>query len=237
MLGKRRTERMQTSSTSLEVLSQAATFVETESAGGRCEMSSSPRCFKKRAIANDIQDSCSAPAEKVRRSGNSEPKAVGKQPSTNSSDSEDDLDQPLDMSCKSWLCGMESQPQVRPSVITCAFRTQCHLKDVAEALPGSPEERAPPHEEESQPQGKDEDSSMCDPVIDEHFRRSLGKDYADLFDQNGSNSVSVTVDDHFAKALGDTWLHLQKQTTGPTEERSGSSGTAPMLPHPQGVLS
>jgi hypothetical protein len=27
---------------------------------------------------------------------------------------------------------------------------------------------------------------MCDPVIDEHFRRSLGKDYMSLFSSDGS---------------------------------------------------
>lgn len=58
-------------------------------------------------------------------------------------------------------------------------------------------------------------SGTCDPVIDEHFRRSLGKEYKDLFD--GSNSspnshcTGLTVDDHFAKALGETWVKLQEE--------------------------
>uniref|UniRef100_A0A1B6C9M0 Transcription cofactor vestigial-like protein 4 n=1 Tax=Clastoptera arizonana TaxID=38151 RepID=A0A1B6C9M0_9HEMI len=71
---------------------------------------------------------------------------------------------------------------------------------------------------------------VCDPVIDEHFRRSLGKDYLSLFsDVNGikksSNLTennhsedagsSLSVDDHFAKALGDTWLKLQRGETKP----------------------
>lgn len=78
---------------------------------------------------------------------------------------------------------------------------------------------------------------MCDPIIDEHFRRSLGKDYVAIFSNNNipkeiappvkppaaspkdtTNSVielmdseGLTVDDHFAKALGDTWFKLKKK--------------------------
>ncbi|KAF5298119.1 hypothetical protein FQA39_LY02543 [Lamprigera yunnana] len=76
--------------------------------------------------------------------------------------------------------------------------------------------------------------SMCDPIIDEHFRRSLGKDYVKIFSNNNvpAKDVAVkapspskvnnrvvelmdgtgsSVDDHFAKALGDTWLKLNKK--------------------------
>ncbi|RZC40922.1 uncharacterized protein BDFB_001154 [Asbolus verrucosus] len=76
--------------------------------------------------------------------------------------------------------------------------------------------------------------SMCDPIIDEHFRRSLGNDYLSLFSNNNvsrepmpvkpapkvSNTTNVielmdtaglSVDDHFAKALGDTWVKLNKK--------------------------
>ncbi|KAK9754804.1 Transcription cofactor vestigial-like protein 4 [Popillia japonica] len=83
--------------------------------------------------------------------------------------------------------------------------------------------------------------SMCDPIIDEHFRRSLGKDYdyVAIFANNNipkevippppkapaspkesankqcviqlMDSEGLTVDDHFAKALGDTWFKLKKQ--------------------------
>lgn len=76
-----------------------------------------------------------------------------------------------------------------------------------------------------------------DPVIDEHFRRSLGKDYMNVFappaavqqqqqrqraaDRQQLRTTAATgpaadaglsaVDDHFAKALGDTWVKLQKE--------------------------
>lgn len=77
---------------------------------------------------------------------------------------------------------------------------------------------------------------MCDPIIDEHFRRSLGKDYVAVFSNNNVSSKEInnkpitksipktpssvielmdntglSVDDHFAKALGDTWLKLNKK--------------------------
>lgn len=75
---------------------------------------------------------------------------------------------------------------------------------------------------------------MCDPIIDEHFRRSLGKDYMTIFSNNNvaketqparqptppktnpgvielMDNSGMSVDDHFAKALGDTWLKLNKK--------------------------
>ncbi|XP_049814911.1 uncharacterized protein LOC126262368 [Schistocerca nitens] len=68
-------------------------------------------------------------------------------------------------------------------------------------------------------------SGECDPLIDEHFRRSLGDDYMNLYnadtkrssrrekrkevcDDTGADSC-LSVEDHFAKALGDAWLELQ----------------------------
>lgn len=87
---------------------------------------------------------------------------------------------------------------------------------------------------------------MCDPIIDEHFRRSLGKDYVMLFSNNNKNAEPVavktpekvntsvrelidvdtglSVDDHFAKALGDTWYKLNQKeeikSSPPTEKQS-----------------
>ncbi|XP_073430346.1 transcription cofactor vestigial-like protein 4 isoform X4 [Dendrobates tinctorius] len=51
--------------------------------------------------------------------------------------------------------------------------------------------------------------TACDPVVEEHFRRSLGKNYKEP--EPVANSVSITgsVDDHFAKALGETWLQIK----------------------------
>ena len=57
-------------------------------------------------------------------------------------------------------------------------------------------------------------NTVCDPVIEEHFRRSLGKNYKEA--EPVSNSVSITgsVDDHFAKALGDAWLQIKAKGGG-----------------------
>lgn len=83
--------------------------------------------------------------------------------------------------------------------------------------------------------------SMCDPIIDEHFRRSLGKDYVKIFSNNNAppkdppivksppkmkdkvmelmDSTGLSVDDHFAKALGDTWLKLNKKEECDSSEK------------------
>lgn len=57
-------------------------------------------------------------------------------------------------------------------------------------------------------------NTVSDPVIEEHFRRSLGKNYKE--GEPVSNSVSITgsVDDHFAKALGDAWLQIKAKGGG-----------------------
>lgn len=87
---------------------------------------------------------------------------------------------------------------------------------------------------------------MCDPIIDEHFRRSLGKDYVAVFSNNNISSKETTkplksipktpssvielmdnsglsVDDHFAKALGDTWLKLNQKDAEMKNGRSSEN--------------
>ncbi|GLH05134.1 Uncharacterized protein GBIM_10747 [Gryllus bimaculatus] len=122
----------------------------------------------------------------------------------------------------------------RPSVITCA---------PAATVPSSANHSWNQQQENSgsnrQGHRRELLSGMCDPVIDEHFRRSLGKDYLSVFSDeasdvsgvtdvndnnaNSGNSITVTglsVDDHFAKALGDTWVKLQEQSAAETTSRS-----------------
>lgn len=67
-------------------------------------------------------------------------------------------------------------------------------------------------------------NTVSDPVIEEHFRRSLGKNYKDA--EPVSNSVSITgsVDDHFAKALGDAWLQIKAKGGGHQSSESDSWG-------------
>lgn len=59
-------------------------------------------------------------------------------------------------------------------------------------------------------------------MIEEHFRRSLGKNYKEP-EPTATNSVSITgsVDDHFAKALGETWLQIKNKGS------PSSSGSSP----------
>ncbi|XP_034242577.1 uncharacterized protein LOC117646040 isoform X2 [Thrips palmi] len=113
-----------------------------------------------------------------------------------------------------------SVPLARPSVITCAPSSPTLTKD---------SEKSEKCLSDSTLEAGD---GMCDPVIDEHFRRSLGKDYLTLFakktssskagndkeksDSNGLSITGLSVDDHFAKALGDTWLKLQAESSAPS---------------------
>ena len=51
------------------------------------------------------------------------------------------------------------------------------------------------------------ESGIVDPFVEEHFRRSLGKDYKCV--SPTVMSAAGSVDDHFSKALGDTWQKLK----------------------------
>ncbi|XP_069674593.1 uncharacterized protein Tgi isoform X2 [Periplaneta americana] len=123
----------------------------------------------------------------------------------------------------------------RPSVITCAPPASTSWGD------RSLDNKSASKEENGR-QGHRREllSGMCDPVIDEHFRRSLGKDYMSLFssdsstnnnnsNSNSSSSITVTglsVDDHFAKALGETWVKLQGQTANSTSNNAKEKKTS-----------
>uniref|UniRef100_A0A8C8DDF2 Vestigial-like family member 4a n=1 Tax=Oryzias sinensis TaxID=183150 RepID=A0A8C8DDF2_9TELE len=127
-----------------------------------------------------------------------------------------DLDQPLALTKSSHNTGKiqkavvgdtVERPQNRPSVITCAPASNrncnlshCHMNGCTPCLPAD--------------QKRTNANTVCDPVIEEHFRRSLGNNYKES--EPVSNSVSITgsVDDHFAKALGDTWLQIKARGGG-----------------------
>lgn len=66
-------------------------------------------------------------------------------------------------------------------------------------------------------------NAACDPVIEEHFRRSLGKNYREPEPVTNSVSITGSVDDHFTKALGDTWLQIKA--------KGGSTGSPDSSPN------
>ncbi|XP_026188969.1 transcription cofactor vestigial-like protein 4 [Mastacembelus armatus] len=97
--------------------------------------------------------------------------------------------------------------QNRPSVITCAPASNrncnlshCHMNGCS---PSSPAD-----------QRKTNANAICDPVIEEHFRRSLGENYREADPVSNSVSITGSVDDHFAKALGDAWLQIKAKGCG-----------------------
>uniref|UniRef100_A0A2I3MSH9 Vestigial like family member 4 n=1 Tax=Papio anubis TaxID=9555 RepID=A0A2I3MSH9_PAPAN len=109
--------------------------------------------------------------------------------------------------------------QNRPSVITCASAgarncnlSHCPIAHSGCAAPGPASYRRPPSA-----------ATTCDPVVEEHFRRSLGKNYKEP--EPAPNSVSITgsVDDHFAKALGDTWLQIKAAKDGASSSPESAS--------------
>lgn len=103
--------------------------------------------------------------------------------------------------------GNVERQQNRPSVIICApaSNRNCNLSHC--------------HMNGSLSQNFDQKTgnahTVCDPVIEEHFRRSLGKNYKDTEVESNSVSITGSVDDHFAKALGDTWLQIKAKGGGP----------------------
>lgn len=103
--------------------------------------------------------------------------------------------------------------QNRPSVITCgpASKRTCSLSGCHMSH----------HSCTSASANKSNANTVCDPVIEEHFRRSLGN----IYREPASNSVSITgsVDDHFTKALGDTWLQIKARGCGPASPEPKSS--------------
>ncbi|KAK0142707.1 Transcription cofactor vestigial-like protein 4 [Merluccius polli] len=136
------------------------------------------------------------------------------------------MDQPLALTKSSLTSGMgggersgfagpAERQQNRPSVIICAPASsrncnlsQCHMN----GCPPNP----------AVDQRKTNVNATCDPVIEEHFRRSLGKNYKEPEPIAKSVSITDSVDDHFAKALGETWLQIKAKGGGPQSPESDS---------------
>uniref|UniRef100_T1J0G7 Uncharacterized protein n=1 Tax=Strigamia maritima TaxID=126957 RepID=T1J0G7_STRMM len=66
--------------------------------------------------------------------------------------------------------------QQRPSVITCTSALMQRKKNISSDISRNSKKSDVKHGHR-----REVLSGMCDPVIDEHFRRSLGKDYPEMF--------------------------------------------------------
>ncbi|XP_078454998.1 transcription cofactor vestigial-like protein 4 isoform X4 [Lampetra planeri] len=136
--------------------------------------------------------------------------------------------------------------QMRPSVITCAPGASTHRSNgrhVSRPISVSNGLSVSHRREPSA-------SMSSDPVVEEHFRRSLGRDYRDPAatvtavaaagvascrpgdPTPASNRVSVTgsVDDHFMRALGDTWLRLRSPGSGSSGDDRSPHPASPPFP-------
>ncbi|XP_078520903.1 transcription cofactor vestigial-like protein 4 [Lissotriton helveticus] len=108
--------------------------------------------------------------------------------------------------------------QMRPSVITCVSNwnkpSTSPTNNCARLETRSPDAACSPH--------------TCDPVVEEHFRRSLGMQYCPA-DSATALSVAGSVDDHFSKALGSKWLLIRQPSTD-SVGASSSGSSSPSSP-------
>ncbi|XP_015672302.2 transcription cofactor vestigial-like protein 4 [Protobothrops mucrosquamatus] len=118
--------------------------------------------------------------------------------------------------------------QNRPSVITCASASNrnCNLSHCPVVHSGCGAAVPTSYRRPSST------TAACDPVVEEHFRRSLGKNYKEPEPVTNSVSITGSVDDHFAKALGDTWLQIKAAKDGVSSSpesasRRGQSSSPP----------
>uniref|UniRef100_A0A3P9LBV7 Vestigial-like family member 4b n=1 Tax=Oryzias latipes TaxID=8090 RepID=A0A3P9LBV7_ORYLA len=140
------------------------------------------------------------------------------------------MDQPLALTKNSMLdifLVSSVMFQNRPSVITCApaNNRNCNLSH----CPGTYNKCS----NLTNNYRRQNTNTACDPVIEEHFRRSLGKNYKEP-EPTATNTVSITgsVDDHFAKALGETWLQIKnKGSPSSTSSSPNSSPDSRMVNH------
>uniref|UniRef100_UPI00358E7500 transcription cofactor vestigial-like protein 4 isoform X1 n=1 Tax=Myxine glutinosa TaxID=7769 RepID=UPI00358E7500 len=119
--------------------------------------------------------------------------------------------------------------QMRPSVITCAPGASFRGSRQAAKLMGFTANGL---------SNRRDSSGSTDPVVEEHFRRSLGPGYREtepvLQPQAHSVSVTGSVDEHFRRALGETWLQLRSSPPGnPTYAIHECGVMAPPPCHPE----
>ncbi|XP_071017873.1 transcription cofactor vestigial-like protein 4b isoform X2 [Oncorhynchus clarkii lewisi] len=118
--------------------------------------------------------------------------------------------------------------QNRPSVITCApaNNRNCNLPNngCSNNLPNNGCSN-----NYSRRPASNSNTACVDPVIEEHFRRSLGRNYKQPEPVTNSVSITGSVDDHFTKALGETWLQIKAK--GSSSSSPDSSPNSHMVNH------
>nr|CAD7415052.1 unnamed protein product [Timema poppensis] len=207
---------METSESPLDVLSRAATMVQDNSPPDyeettRCELKHLPSArWRQERRCRDRLGECN---NKSRRTTTPD-YACG----------------PLDMSTRSHCLG--PPPSYSESLMSSTYRPSV----IACAPPQSQVDGGNARKRQRQQQSG---GGVSDPVIDEHFRRSLGKDYTALFssdtssDLNKNNNkdsvahIGLSVDDHFAKALGETWVKLQSSQSKEKKGKLASPSKTP----------
>nr|XP_033780070.1 transcription cofactor vestigial-like protein 4 isoform X2 [Geotrypetes seraphini] len=101
--------------------------------------------------------------------------------------------------------------QMRPSVITCVSnQNKTSLKQPHNAP--QTQNTSAISCQQSNKTGCSILTADCDPGVEEHFLRSLGRRYTAL-DSAHSFSTIGCVDDHFSKALGSSWLLIRSTTS------------------------
>ncbi|XP_060529349.1 transcription cofactor vestigial-like protein 4 [Cylas formicarius] len=215
----------------LEVLSRAATMVQQENQQASLAEEASKNLHKQ---TNKWKRDRRRLPEYSRKSDPKIPETFGVEPSSpeaslsngnnalgnlngtqiKSDQSSNGSDTPLDMSVRH----RGLPPSYAQTISNPSYRSSYRPTVIPNGVPNGREEL---------PSG----ISMCDPVIEEHFRRSLGDNYHMLYHNNNSvkdkdpptkaapkvsvielmEDTTISVDDHFAKALGDTWKQLNKK--------------------------
>ncbi|XP_030049748.1 transcription cofactor vestigial-like protein 4 [Microcaecilia unicolor] len=103
--------------------------------------------------------------------------------------------------------------QMRPSVITCVSNQNKTSLKQPHNVPQT-ENTSAISCQQSNKTGCRISTLNCDPGVEEHFLRSLGRRYAAL-DSAHSFSTASCVDDHFSKALGSSWLLIRSTPSSP----------------------
>ncbi|XP_041747795.1 transcription cofactor vestigial-like protein 4b [Coregonus clupeaformis] len=118
--------------------------------------------------------------------------------------------------------------QNRPSVITCApaNNRNCNLSQCPVSHNGCSSNLPSNY---SRRPASNSNTVCVDPVIEEHFRRSLGRNYKQPEPVTNSVSITGSVDDHFTKALGETWLQIKAK--GSSSSSPDSSPNSHMVNH------